>query len=124
MGNGRYKIMNMFPESDWKKLRALKPKALDRYCNRVLDRIQNRINAPQQNAHQKYLDIYRGIHDDNELLAVLFDDWRRSNASLMFLGWVNHGLVTEDEFDAFSDETKALANLLDDGFSFYQPEER
>ncbi len=115
--------MRNFPESDWKKLRALKPNALDRFCARVLDRLQTTITPlPQQNAHQKYLDVWRIMREDDELLSILFDTWRRSNANIMFMGWVNHGLMTEEEFNAFSDETRALANLLDDGFSFYQPE--
>ncbi len=115
--------MSDFPESDWKKLRALKPKALDRYCNRVLDRVQSTINTLDKSSHQKYLKVWRIIREDDELLAVLFDTWSRSNASIMFMGWVKHGLMTEEEFAAFSDETKALANFLDDGFSFFQPEE-
>jgi len=87
-----------------------------------MDRIQTTINSPQQNAHQKYLDVWRIIRKDGELLSVLFDTWSRSNASIMFMGWVNHGLMTEGEFDLFSDETKEIVSFLDE-FSFYQPEE-
>ena len=113
--------MDKFPESDWKKLRALKPNALDRYCNRVLERIQAVMDRPRaQNAHQIYLETFDIIHEDDELLAILFDDWRRSNASLMFLGWVSHGLMTEDEFNAFSEEMKSLTTFLDQ-VTFYQP---
>ena len=78
--------MNGFPESDWKKLRAIKPKALERYCNRVLARMSATISQSNQSAHQTYLDVHRTIREDDKLLAILFDDWRRSNASLMFLG--------------------------------------
>lgn len=55
--------MTDFPESDWKKLRTIKPKALDRYCRRVLDRLRATLNAPQEiDAHQVYLNTLTMLH--------------------------------------------------------------
>jgi hypothetical protein len=112
--------MTDFPESDWKKLRIIKLKALDRYCRRVLDHLRVTLNAPQEtNAHQIYLDTYRIIKKDDELLADLFNDWRRSSADITLMGWLNHGLITHAEFENFSDDTKAHISHWAEP-SFYQ----
>lgn len=97
------------PERDWRQLRQIKEKALDRYCQATLEHIREiSDSAGAIGNHKAYLEIYSYIADRDELLSILFDDWRRSNARLMIMGWATHGLMTETEFAEFSDEMQAL----------------
>lgn len=78
-------------------------------------------SAPERldHPHQTYLEIYRLIDENDEILAILFDDWRRSTAFMALAGWLNHGLVTEEEFETLSTETRAvMSNTFD--ITFYE----
>jgi hypothetical protein len=88
--------MRKLPESDWKKLTGIKEKALARFCRRVLIQVHSK-STPEhlELAHQTYLELYRFIDENDELLADLFDDWRRSTALTALMGWLSHGLVTK-----------------------------
>jgi hypothetical protein len=116
--------MRKFPERDWKKLRAIQPKALHRFCADILDELHQKSDPDaRSDAHETYLDIYRTIHDRDELLSVLFDDWRRSTAVLSLMGWASHGLPTEEEFAPFSDETRARVMNFGDVIFYEQHSE-
>ncbi len=52
-----------FPESDWKTLSRLKPLALDRLCQRILQGAKNIITRAQEGKYyDAYLDLYRYVH--------------------------------------------------------------
>jgi len=99
------------PESDWKSLSRLKPLALDRLCARILREASSiiaRANAGEH--HRAYLDLYRHIHKNDEILGNCFDDWSRSHALRILLNWREENLLTEEEFAAFSAETRATVD--------------
>lgn len=107
--------MRNFPERDWKKLRPIRPKALARFCADVLDELHQKSDPKAwSDAHQTYLEIYRTLRERDKDLASLFDDWSRSSAMLLLMGWANHGLLTEEEFATFSDETRSLVTNFTD----------
>ncbi|WP_028240968.1 hypothetical protein [Stutzerimonas azotifigens] len=96
------------PESDWKKLRELKPVALDRLCARILAECVGIASNDSETAHQRYLQMYRVLHERNRELARVFDDIRRSTALNVLAGMYRLELVEENEFSRFTDETRAL----------------
>ncbi|MBK8904352.1 MAG: hypothetical protein IPM53_24450 [Anaerolineaceae bacterium] len=101
--------MSQLPESDWKKLRAIKEKALARLCTRILADIHSTSDPVHiENAHQTYLEVYKLVNEGDEAVADLFDDWRRSMAFIRLMGWLSQGLVTEEEFRSLSQETQSL----------------
>jgi len=104
--------MKSFPESDWKKLRALRDDALNRFCARALKGTQKRLNNSDDDPHKTYLNVYKYLDGQDDELGSLFDDWRRSTALLTITGWVQAGLVTDEELEAFSEETKAGVKTL------------
>ena len=106
--------MKSFPESDWKKLRALRDDALNRFCARALKGTQKRLaNSDNDDPHKAYLDVYRFLDGQDDELGSLFNDWRRSTALLTLTGWVQANLVEDEEFEAFSEQTKAsVKNLI------------
>ncbi len=102
-------------EADWKHLRKLLPVVLDRYCAQILNEIA-RISANEAKSyHQRYLDIYRIIQSRDKAIAAMFNDPRRSNASMKISSIYSYGLFTEDEMQGFSQEVRSFAEFLMDG---------
>jgi hypothetical protein len=104
-----------FPESDWQKLRVIRERALQRYCAGILAWLRTQVETENlENAHKHYLAIYKEIDKRDRLLADLFDDWRRSSAIITLMKWTAHGLVTQDEFESLSEETRAIVQQFGD----------
>ncbi len=96
-----------FPEPDWKTLSRLKPLALDRLCRRILDKSGKIIARVRDGEHhQVYLGLYRHIHESDKVLADCFDTWSRSHALSGLINWMSADLLTDEEFAAFSAETR------------------
>ncbi|MFZ5923031.1 MAG: peptide ABC transporter substrate-binding protein [Chloroflexota bacterium] len=96
-----------FPEFDWKTLSRLKPLALDRLCRRILEKSGKIIAQVRDGEHHKaYLDLYRHIHESDKVLADCFDTWSRSRALSNLINWRVENLLTEEEFAAFSADTR------------------
>ncbi len=98
------------PESDWKKLRDIRPLALQRFCQKTLLGLKEHLqkDGALDNAHETYLKIFKHIHEEDKVLTGLFDDWRRSTVHMTLMGWLREGLLTENEFNTLSEETKSL----------------
>jgi hypothetical protein len=104
---------NNFSETDWKILSRLKPLALDRLCQRILGKSGDIITRAQQGRqHDSYLDLYRYIHESDETMSRCFDDFKRSQALAILTNWRLEKLITDEEFAAFSPDTRALVDML------------
>ena len=100
-----------FPESDWKTLSRLKPLALDRLCQRILQESCKILDhAKVGGSHSAYLELFKHIHTSDETVSNCFDDMKRSRAMAILINWKLEGLLTEEEFNAFSPETRALVD--------------
>jgi hypothetical protein len=95
-------MIDRIKESDWKKFRDVHQAALDRYCTRVLSEIKYVATDRETTSHERYLKIYKLIHERNETIAILFDNKSRSKALFMLAGLRGHDLVTDEEFASFS----------------------
>jgi hypothetical protein len=113
---GGFLIMRTMPERDWKKLRAIRERALNRFCTRILTELKSAIDtaALNANAHKAYLDVYACLTERDKKVAHLFNDWRRSTAIFTLMAWVNAGVVTAEEFESLSDETKETVRAITD----------
>jgi hypothetical protein len=101
-------------EADWKRLRDLKPIALDRFCARVLSDIERVNSDSAATPHQRYLAIYDLIHKRDKELGRIFDGLSRSNAVGKLLLMYHAGLLTKDEVAAFSEDIRnAVAGSSD-----------
>lgn len=99
-------------ESDWKILRQVHVEALERFCRQVLLEVE-RINAgPAEGFHRKYLDIFAFMRERDKDMADNFDDLRRSKAFDRIAAMKSHGLLTGDEFQSFSQETRDEVDLI------------
>jgi hypothetical protein len=98
--------MSDFPERDWKLLRELKPVTLERLCERILRSAAEITTRSGLTNHQRYIKMWELIQEQNEEVALAFDDHRRSTAFLKILQIHRSGLFTDEEFARFSGETR------------------
>jgi predicted TIM-barrel fold metal-dependent hydrolase len=89
-------------ESDWKIFRRLHQVALERFCQRVIEEINDATSNCNENYHKRYLEVFRLIMDRNEKMARAFDDLRRSRAFLLLANIRESQLLTDEEFSEFS----------------------
>lgn len=102
-----------FPESDWKILSRLKPLALDRLCQRILLSSEDIIVRVKEGGyHSAYLELFKHIQANDKRLSNCFDDWKRSQAFFILANWRREKLISDEEFAAFSKETRIVAESL------------
>jgi hypothetical protein len=99
-------------ESDWKHFRKLHPVALERFSQRILIDIELITSDTTKTSHQRYLDLYRLIEIRDEELARTFNDLRRSTAILHLCTIKSLGLITDQEFQHFTQETQDIITSL------------
>ena len=99
-------------ESDWKQFQKLHSVALERYCQRVLDELGAISSDISKSAHERYLEIHRLNTSRHKELAQTFDDLRRSTAFLHIFAIQSLGLLAEQEFKLFTQETQDRINVL------------
>lgn len=102
------------PEKDWKRLRDLKVVALDRLCASILSECAQLTTTAGQTNHERFLALYRHIHERNEDIAQAFDDLRRSTAIPRLAAMYALGLLTSDELGQFTEETQESVRGLAD----------
>ena len=98
--------MSDFPERDWKLLRELKPMTLERLCERILRRAAEATTEAGLTNHQRYIKLWKLVQEQNQEVALAFDDHRRSTAFLKILQIHRRGLFTKEEFARFSEQTR------------------
>jgi hypothetical protein len=97
-------------ESDWKVFRKLHETALERYCLRVLEDVRRLIDKDTSSYHERYLKLWELIRNRDKTIA--FNDPRRSQAIIQLANIDAENLLTEDEINQFSDETRARIEVL------------
>jgi hypothetical protein len=105
-------MMREIKESDWKLLRQLHSEALERFCKQILLEIESINSDRAKSFHRKYLDTYALLQRRDKEIAQTFDDLRRSTAFIHLASMKGRGLLTEDEFLRFSQETREVVDLL------------
>ena len=111
--------MKRIPERDWRKLREIREGARNRLCARILEDLKAKIEEAdlEEGAYKAYLAVYEDVKKHDKKVARLFDDWGRGSAYFSLAAWTKAGIVTEEEFEAFSDDTKECVRALSDLWS-------
>ena len=104
--------MSQIKESDWKILRQLESQALERLCEEILLEISS-INADTAKTfHQRYLNIFDIVQRRDKEISHIFDGLKRTTALIKLAAMKSRGLLTEDEFSRFSQETREAIALI------------
>jgi hypothetical protein len=101
-----------FHEREWKVLRQLEPVALDRFCTRVLQECASLMANSEGTAHERYLELYYLLRERDRQLAEAFDDMRRSRAIARLAAMRRLGVITDQEMESFSAETRDTIAVL------------
>lgn len=104
--------MRAIPETDWKKLRSLKTRALNDACARILDAAAQIVQKRHGRAHEAYLELWALIQKQDDLIASMFDEFKRSTAFYKLEAWQRHGLVSESDMALFTEETQARVKAI------------
>jgi hypothetical protein len=104
--------MRAIPETDWKQLRALKTRALNDACGRILDAVAQIVQHRDGREHEAYLALWELLRKQDAWIAAMFDDFRRSTAVYKLAAWQRHGLVSERDVALFTDETQAAVKAM------------
>lgn len=106
------------PEADWKVLRSLQEPLRERFCQRALKGMTDRAGA-EGSFYARYLEVYKHLREQDENLGLAFDHPKRSNAIQKIMTLYSRGLLREEEFRRFSEETQArVAGVCEDA-EFY-----
>ena len=94
------------PESDWKKFRPLRDKALGNLCDQVLAELLATTAEDGLSSHQKYLKIYDRVQEYDKEIGRIFDGYSRSRALSQLAMMQSRHLLEPEEFACFSELTR------------------
>ena len=100
------------PEKDWKKLRSLKLVLLNQACESILEKISTVMEKRKGHEHETYLKIWDIMHKEDKAISMMFDDFKRSNAIYKLAHLRYHKVVSDEDFETFSEETKHMVSVI------------
>lgn len=109
--------MKDIPEKDWKIIRSLKDSALDIASKRILEKSSRIIEDNDKNAHARYLDLFKTIHNEDDQIGHMFNDLKRSTAIFKLSLWKFHDLISEEDMKSISQETQKKVDSLIDSYN-------
>ena len=106
--------MKSVPESDWKKLRAMKGDVLKFACERIFEKIEALTREQKGKEHEAYLKLWKLIKKEDREISLMFDDLKRSNAIQKLAAWKRNAVISNERFSKFSDETQQTVKTLNE----------
>lgn len=98
--------MSSVPEKDWKRLNRLKESLLNSACEAIFQRIEQISSTRKGREHATYLELWKLINKEDDVIAEMFNDLKRSNAVLKIAALKHHGVLTDEQVALFSQETQ------------------
>jgi hypothetical protein len=99
-----------FSERDWLHLRRVHALALERFCRQALREAAATIEAPEgESAHARFLALYRLVIERNGVLAIAFDDLRRSTGLRHVSALIALDLLSEEDLAGFQPAVRESA---------------
>ena len=69
--------MKSVPESDWKKLRAMKGDVLNFTCERIFEKIEAITRERKGKEHEAYPKLWKLMKKEDREISLMFDDLKR-----------------------------------------------
>lgn len=91
-------------DSDWKKFKLIKEKAIEQFCTQALNEFEQVILNTGESAHDRYLQLYKLVRDRDKEMALIFDDHSKSKAPIQLMIIRSHGFADEALLAELSDE--------------------
>lgn len=99
-------------EPDWKVLRRVHPLALERFCGRVVGKVERIIHNTALSQRERYVELFNLMQRHDGDIGRLFDDPKRSRALTMLAHMRSDGVLTEEEFSSLSQRTRNSILML------------
>ena len=80
-------------------------------CERIFVKIENILKDKSSTSHEKYRNLWKLMKEEDNEIALMFDDLKRSNAMLKLAYWKKNGLLTKEQCEQFSEETQESVTL-------------
>ena len=104
--------MDRIPEPDWKLLRKLEKEKLAIACENALDTFRRIIDAADTDSHTRYLNLFKATRKEDRKIADMFNDLKRSAGILNLSKWYQYGILSEEELQLFTVETRDRILLI------------
>lgn len=98
--------MSSVPEKDWKRLISLKEKLLNYACENLFRRIEQISSSRKNREHGAYLELWHEIRKEDDAIAEMFNDLKRSNAVFKIAALRHYGVLSDEQLAQFSQETQ------------------
>jgi hypothetical protein len=97
-----------FPDADWVLLRKLSTMAYQRHCEASLRGIESLMGKQGLNSADKFDEISKLVRKRSKELRSIFDTFNlsRSNAVMILCSLYNWELITKDDLEPFTPETR------------------
>jgi len=92
-------------EKEWKAFKKIKAKALDRYCQSVLDETVQLCSQSDKTTHERYLEVFELIQERDRAMRQPFDAHSRSKAMLQLKMMRRMELVKDEDLQVFEDQS-------------------
>ncbi|MCZ7556170.1 MAG: hypothetical protein M5R41_07205 [Bacteroidia bacterium] len=102
-------------EKDWKYMRSIRDELLHTLCARINDEAVAIATRPSGNPHERYLALFRHIKDSDNIVAVCFNDWRRSTLHIKIRELRFHGLLPDTHVRQLSNKAQTWLARLEAG---------
>ena len=102
------------PEADWKHWRRVRDQALERFCAKVLSEAA-KLETANGTAHDRYQKLFKLVERSDVRLGEIFDNPRRSTAYAQIAHAAGARVLTAEEIDGFSEDTRSVIELLSGG---------
>ncbi len=98
--------MDSFPERDWKQIKKIKEDVLALVCENIFQRTESISEKRCGREHEAYLEFWKVIQEEDDIVAEMFNDLKRSNAVIKLSNWRVHGYLSDEDLSKFSQETQ------------------
>lgn len=99
-------MTSRIPESDWRQFKRVHAELLERFCARVLDEVAAAAKTTDDTAFDRYDRVYTLLKERDKVFRKAFGDYRRSTAESQLFLMRRMGLLTDDDLDGFSEQTR------------------
>jgi hypothetical protein len=97
-----------------KYLSVLRLSVLNTACERILEKVKRVIENKGNNNHIAYIELWELMRSEDDEIAMMFDDLKRSNAKIKLATWKRNGLISDEDLKSFSKETQDSINLINE----------
>ncbi len=93
-------------ERDWKYLRRIHDEMLHALCSGINMKAADITIEEGLNPHERYLKLYGHVEDSDSIVAICFNDWRRSNILGKIISLRRYDLLQDSHIENFSDSAR------------------